>query len=431
MKKCTVLKLIYLMTFAGTVLAQSGTKGPGLVKETSTDKPVYHALLIGVSNYDTKSLSLQYPASDVKNLSVILKKYDFRDQNLTQLPDPSKEKIMDGIEQLRKRTRPNDNVLVYVSLHGRQSESDLKYYWLPADAEDEKPSSWISVEDFITLLGTIPNQNLLLIADVCYGGKIFDSTPTILLNPIKTKSGATASAFIPPPLSQRQVETFKSKTSSKAISSGTDLQQVPDKSIFAEQLCYALTKYKYKYLLTSDLFQYVYKQVTEKDDSTIPVYGFIRQHKKDIGGDFLFYNPTGSDEFHTPPSPPGVFSSRKATEVGQGIEEVPLHVTKGQTVKIKADGSIYTGNYVKYSTPVGKEYLDGLPFPILDSYDIVGTYPHAALMYRVAPEEKWKLCGNSCMFTVPKDGLITIELLVNDKDQGNNKGSYSVEILTK
>lgn len=430
MKRYTVLKLIFLMTFAGTVLAQSGTKGPGSVTATGAGKPVYHALLIGVSNYDTKSLRLLYPASDVEKLSGILKKYDFRDQNLTKLPDPSKHEIMDGVEQLRKRVRPNDNVLVYVSLHGRQSESDLKYYWLPADAKDEKPSSWISVEDFITRLGTIPNQNLLLIVDVCYGGKIFDSTPTILFDEIRAKSGVTA-AYIPPPLSQRQVEIFKSKTSSKAISSGTDIQEVPDKSIFAEQLCYALATYKYKYLLTSDLFQYVYKHVTDNDDNTIPVYGFIRQHKKNMGGDFLFFNPKGSDEFYTPPPPPGVFRSRKTADVGQGIEEVSLSVTKGQTVRIKAGGSIYTGDNVKYSTPAGKEYLDSWPLPILDSYDIVGPYPHAALMYRVSPEERWNLCGNACTFSAPEEGLMTIEFLVNDKDQGNNKGSYSVEILTK
>lgn len=418
------------MSFAGTILAQSTTKGPGSVTSAGSGKPAYHALMIGVSNYDNKSLRLLYPVSDVEKLSGILKKYDFRDQNLTKLADPSKVEIMDGIEELRKRVRPNDNVLVYVSLHGRQSESDLKYYWLPADAKDQKQSSWVSVEDFITRLGTIPNQNLLLIVDVCYGGKIFDSTPTILFDEIRTKSGVAA-AYIPPPLSQRQVDTFKSKTSSKAISSGTDIQEVPDKSIFAEQLCHALTTYKYKYLLTSDLFQYIYKRVTDKDQNTIPVYGFIRQHRKNMGGDFLFFNPTGSDDFHTPSVAPDVFKSRKATDVGQGIEEVSLHVTKGQTVKIKAAGSIYTGDYVKYSTPVGKEYLDGFPIPILDSYDIVGSYPHAALMFRISPEEKWKLCGNGRIFSAPEDGLMTIEFLVNDKDQGNNTGSYAVEILTK
>lgn len=113
-----------------------------------------------------------------------------------------------------------------------------------------------------------------------------------------------------------------------------------------------------------------------------------------------------------------------------GLTRVTLErIRQGDKVRISTDGSIRVGQFVGNSTPEGK--TSGVLGLSLEQYNIVPSFPHGALMYRFATDNKWRLCGRGFDFVSASNGPLDIIFQVNDNDQANNSGSYTVRVLVE
>jgi hypothetical protein len=111
----------------------------------------------------------------------------------------------------------------------------------------------------------------------------------------------------------------------------------------------------------------------------------------------------------------------------EGYKRSSVCVRNGDVVTMEAEGHIRVGAMVGTSDPDGRN--TGVFGLSLESYNIVSTINHAALMYRLQGEREWRLAGKRRRFKASKDGCI--EFQVNDNIQDDNVGSYTVNITVQ
>ena len=234
-----------------------------------TKLPIYHALIIGVSNYQNagaKLPNLEMPAKDAdKFYRVLIEKYAFEPQHVTLLKDPTREEIIDQFDRLSEKVTDKDNLLVFYAGHGYYNKAKDFGYWLPADAKLSSSSEWIANSTIKDYIGAIHSRHTLLIADACFGGSIF-----------KTRS---VEAMI------SQFNEMYRNSSRKALTSG-NLTEVPDKSVFLKYVIKTLEENNDVFLSSSKLFSRIYEPILN-NTSTTPQWGII-QGAGDEGGDFIF-----------------------------------------------------------------------------------------------------------------------------------------------
>lgn len=157
-----------------------------------------YALLIGAGHYPhagNRFQSLDGPPNDVELLRGVLKnRYEFRDENIVALRDglddahlPTKENIRQAFEDLAKKARPGDYVVILFCGHGTQQldlnpESDdepdgLDEVFLPIDVyfpepkPDQIPNA-ITDDEIHEWIGRIGDQeaSVFVIFDCCHSG---------------------------------------------------------------------------------------------------------------------------------------------------------------------------------------------------------------------------------------------------------------------
>jgi len=94
-------------------------------------------------------------------------------------------------------------------------------------------------------------------------------------------------------------------------------------------------------------------------------------------------------------------------------------VTAGQTVRVQATGMVTVGMFLGSVTADGIENFVG-------TYDLVPGFRHGGLMCRISGDAQWSFCGDSYEFTAARTGCLEFE--INDNDQSNNSGSFSVTV---
>jgi hypothetical protein len=106
--------------------------------------------------------------------------------------------------------------------------------------------------------------------------------------------------------------------------------------------------------------------------------------------------------------------------------ETHIRITKGDHIKITAIGSVCVGPVVGCVPPQGVGWVS-------DSYDIVQSYPHAALLCRinqpqVEEETAWELCGTRKILEAEWDG--ELEFNINDNKLIDNSANdyFDVEV---
>ena len=99
----------------------------------------------------------------------------------------------------------------------------------------------------------------------------------------------------------------------------------------------------------------------------------------------------------------------------------------GDSVKVKASGKIRVSPFWKIIVgPTGANDAEEI---LVGSYSIAGKFRHGALLYSMSNADEWYYCGAACDFSVlptAKGGYLEFE--VNDDDQANNTGSFTVEV---
>lgn len=232
----------------------------------------YHALLIGVNNYDDANLRLKRPAVDIARLdSVLTSRYAF--SSITTLIDPTKKTLKDVMTHLAYRLVNDDNLVIYYA--GHADENSGNGYWALRDSKVGDYDSFLSVAALTNMISQMRTQQVLLVADACYGSTIIRSLDMAPEGRLKTWQ-----------------ELYNQQTR-RAISS-SDLEKVPDKSTFLEYFIKALRNNE-DFLSGEQLFDSFKYQVYNKSSTRQrPIYGNIDGVQKG-NGDFIFKVKTPVD----------------------------------------------------------------------------------------------------------------------------------------
>src|SRR6266540_3082890 len=235
----------------------------------------YHALLIAVQDYDHPSVNrLDYPVGDAQQVErELTSRYTFEPQNVTTLKNPDRRTILDALDQMTEKLKPEDNLLIFYAGHGQWDEQRKQGYWLPRDATRDRRADWISNSDLRDAIRGIKARHILLISDACFAGGIFQARE----------------AFGPASSAVAELDNLPSRT---AMTSGA-LTTVPDRSVFVEYLLKRLRDNTEERLPALELFSKLRLPVinnspTQKDGfRPTPRYGTIFE-VGDEGGDFIF-----------------------------------------------------------------------------------------------------------------------------------------------
>ncbi len=419
---CVLVITFVLTTASGQVNSKLGN--------TKNTKGKYVAFLVGANNYQVFN-TLSYPIQDIEMLKETLKDYSFRQENMIVAEDPTENVFYERVKLLKQKVKNEDNLLIYVSLHGILNENG-KYFWLPVDAKVSSTVGWIFVRDFLDVVESIDCRHVLIIIDSCFGGSLFSES--------NSKSGG----FIPDAvITQQDIENYQENRSALAITSGARLHTVPDKSHFFKAINEKLKSNEYEYLPVSRLFEDARNEVYNIQNKSSfkgikiqPQFSKIT-YLKDDGGQFVFHKPGGiarplntnhltqamSTSYKLPEAD---ISGTREFEVGAAVHKETIALNAGDRLEVVANGTVTVGQFLGTVTPRGKEKgLFGVP---IDEYDIVPKYPHGALMYRLGPDQPWILCGDGCLIKVTKSGIMNIEFSINDNNTGDNSGSFHVTL---
>jgi hypothetical protein len=234
--------------------------------------PVYHALIVGVSDYQYSGQglpNLDKPVKDAESLyNVLTSKYAFDINNVTLLKNPTREQLIDAFDALTRKVTEKDNVLVFYAGHGHHDKETGFGFWLPADAKRDSRSAWVANSQIKDYIGALKAKHSLLITDACFSGSIF-----------KTRKVDAMSTAL------KIHDIYKDK-SRKAMTSG-NLSEVPDESYFIKYLLKALEENDQVFLTSTNLFTRIFEPVTN-NTTTTPLHGVI-QGAGDEGGDFIFF----------------------------------------------------------------------------------------------------------------------------------------------
>lgn len=253
----------------------TGTRGAEVLTATlpnaTLDKPgKYYAIVIAVQDYDDGGPNdLDYPIQDAQRvINTLTQFYTFDMENITFLQNPKKDQITDVFDRHLDKITENDNLLIFYAGHGFWDERMNQGFWLPADAEKNRRSRWLSNGTIRDYINGIRTRHTLLVTDACFSGGIFK----------------TRAAFNDADRSTNELYKLPSR---KALTSGT-LKEVPDKSVFVKYLLKKLEDNTDNYLSSQALYTQIRGPVTNNSpNAQVPVFGVIRE-TGDEDGEFIF-----------------------------------------------------------------------------------------------------------------------------------------------
>lgn len=237
-----------------------------------------HALLVGISDYTNGWPDLPNAVKDCQKIKNTLMRHGF---DVEVVENPTKKELHDAIRKFMFTfgTDSDNRLLFFFAGHGhtlKMSYGGRLGYIVPADAplpyqnQAAFMDSAISMQDFENQSRQIQAKHVLYFFDSCFSGSIF-----------------ALSRAIPQAISEKinlPVRQF--------IVSGTEEEEVPDESVFAEQLVLAIQGEgdltKDGYISGTELGLFLHERVAEYSHATQhPQYGKIRDPNLDKG-DFVF-----------------------------------------------------------------------------------------------------------------------------------------------
>lgn len=214
---------------------------------------------------------LKTPQSDARAIGELLSsKFGFE---VEYLMNADRRDTLRAIYDIAKDLRFDDHLLVYYAGHGIVDRATDTAYWVPPDASRDFQPDWISADEVMTSLKSVPAKHLLLVADSCYSGKLLRSTAQIEGN-----------------VTNASIERLFQKKARVAITSGGN-EPVEDSSsggkhsIFAHALLQTLNDVN-QVSAASSIFSKVLGKVSLEASQT-PQYADMRELGHD-GGDFIF-----------------------------------------------------------------------------------------------------------------------------------------------
>lgn len=242
-----------------------------LVEAADPTKGRYVAVLFAAEDYKHWP-KLDRPIDDARALQAILtKQYTFAEADVNLVIDPTRDDIINTLDQLNNTLGPNDNLLIYYAGHGAVRKAGKQGSWIPVDGETgSKSAKWVSSDDIVTRLNGMAARHVLFVIDACFGG-------TILSEVNATRGGEMGSDA---------VEQIYNRRSRKAMTSGA-AEEVSDASPFMELMRADLGNFQGKTLMATQLFSAVQDSLMKMDYAQAPQYSNIITDGND-GGDFVF-----------------------------------------------------------------------------------------------------------------------------------------------
>ena len=228
------------------------------------------ALVIGINKYrDRRIPELLSAVNDAQGVGRSLEQRFGYETEV--LPDATREEVLRALNRLAVEARPGDSVVIYYAGHGVLLDDKQQGFWLPADADADKPASWMSNADINRLVGLIPARQLLLVSDSCFSGQLVGSER------VQVASGADAS-------------TLLGKRAAVVMSSGGD-EPVSDEgrdghSVFTWHLLQRLNAVD-AWRPGSNVFETLRDAVRREFPQT-PQYGAARAAGHEPGTDYLY-----------------------------------------------------------------------------------------------------------------------------------------------
>lgn len=229
----------------------------------------YHALIIGVSEYQNPELRLDKPVKDAAQFREMLtRQYTFNNRDVTLLQNPTRQAVLKELVRLRKELSSRDNLLIFYAGHGYWDEDAKQGYWWPTDASADDPAYWLSNSDLRDQIRSIKTAHTLLISDACFSGGI-----------LKTRNASEIRS------APADIILLYKHPSRRAMASGS-LSAVPDQSVFFQYLLSTLENNAEKFISSQAIFDHIRKAVIN-NSMVVPQDGVILD-TGDEGGDFIF-----------------------------------------------------------------------------------------------------------------------------------------------
>ena len=268
-KRLTQLRAEADMQASQNAALRDGTPKPKTSVTANINFGNYHALVIGIDAY-RELPRLKTAVADAKAVTQELKSnYGFK---VTELINPTRDQMLDTMDDLQATLTYKDNLLIYYAGHGWLNEKSDQGYWLPIDAKKNRRSRWVSNSTLTDTLTALEAKHVMVVADSCYSGRLVRSAN------INIEGADTADYY-------QQMSRKKARV---VITSG-GLEPVEDgkgeHSPFARAFLSALSKNN-SVIDGTKLFNAIRRPVMINADQT-PQYSDVRRAGHD-GGDFLF-----------------------------------------------------------------------------------------------------------------------------------------------
>jgi WD40 repeat protein len=158
----------------------SGQATASLAGDASGIKPRLYALVVGVGAYTHESIPrLDFPAKDARDFAATLKKQHgrlYRSVEVRLLEDAAatRERVIDGLDWLRRQVTANDLAVVFFAGHGVNDTAN-RYYFVPVNADPLRlRSTGIPNDDISEALQALPAK-VLAFLDTCHAGNVLGS----------------------------------------------------------------------------------------------------------------------------------------------------------------------------------------------------------------------------------------------------------------
>lgn len=226
-----------------------------------------YLLSIGIDKYNNWQ-ALSNAVKDAQEfMNVLTSQYQFDSDNVFTLYNEhaTEGNIYQALRDMKRRLKPEDNLIIYYSGHGHYDDEIDEGFWIPVDGGRDNESSYISNANIVKRINSLETQHTLLIVDSCFSGSLV----------VRKRSGVPDERF----KSRRILASGRHET----VSDGKEGQNSP----FAAGLLTYLRQNTSPTLDTTSLIKYVKEYVYGKAKQH-PVDGRI-QNSEDQGGEFVFH----------------------------------------------------------------------------------------------------------------------------------------------
>ena len=181
----TEISIIAENRHAASEPATVSLKWSGKVKEDDVNlKPTLFALVIGVSRYEDKNLTLDFAAKDAKDFAESLLKQRgglYHDVVVRALTDEkaTRDKIIDGFDWISRETMSKDVAVVFLAGHGINGSGGV-YYYLPVNVKiDILRETGVSSTEMKNTVASLAGKTILFI-DTCHAGNVMGARAVAL-----------------------------------------------------------------------------------------------------------------------------------------------------------------------------------------------------------------------------------------------------------